>query len=69
MKKLLTLFMVLLLSMRQLAAQSSNTMEEYMYSSGKIWVAITVLGIILVFISIYLWRMDKKLDRMEKDLH
>ncbi|MDA0714646.1 MAG: hypothetical protein O3B83_05190 [Bacteroidetes bacterium] len=59
--------MVLLLSMRQLAAQSSNTMEEYMYSSGKIWVAITVLGIILVFI--YLWRMDKKLDRMEKDLH
>ena len=67
MKKLLTLFMVLLLSMRQLAAQSSNTMEEYMYSSGKIWVAITVLGIILVFI--YLWRMDKKLDRMEKDLH
>jgi hypothetical protein len=69
MKKLLTLLSFLLLSLTQLRAQSSNSMEEYMYSSGKIWVAITVLGIILVFILIYLWRMEKKLDKMEEDSH
>lgn len=69
MKKLLPLLTVFFLSLIELNAQTSNTMEEYMYSSGKIWVAITVLGIILVFIFIYLWRMDKKLDRLEKDSH
>jgi len=49
------------------ASAAGNTMEEYMYSSGKIWVAIAVLLMILLLIFGYLWKMDKKLGKMEEE--
>lgn len=40
-----------------------------MYSSGKIWVAISVLFLILLLIFMYLWKMDKKIGRMEDEFN
>ena len=62
----ISLLILFILSFSQIHAEG-NLMEEYMYSSGKIWVAITVIMLILLLIFAYLWRMDRKLDRMEKE--
>ena len=46
-------------------AQSSNSMEDFMYSSGKINVVIAVVLIILLLLFIYLFRLDKKVKKLE----
>jgi CcmD family protein len=42
-------------------------MEELFYSSGKIYVVIGVVTIILVGIFTYLFWLDRKISRMEKE--
>lgn len=49
-----------------LAAQT-HAMEEFMYSSGKIYVVIGVVMIILMFIFFYLYRMDKRIKELEDE--
>ena len=39
-----------------------------MYQEGKIWVVITILGIIFIGIAIFLIFMDKKLKKLEKQI-
>lgn len=63
MKNLITAIISSLLSI-SLSAQNVS-MEEFMYSSGKINVVIAVVLIILVLIFIYLFRLDSKVKRME----
>ena len=46
---------------------SAQSMEEFMYSSGKINVVIAVILIILTLIFLYLFRMDKRIKRMENE--
>ncbi len=48
-----------------LTAQTSS-MEDYMYSSGKINVVIAVVLIILILLFIYLFRLDKKVRKLEE---
>lgn len=43
-------------------------MEELFYSSGKIYVVIGVVTIILIGIFAYLFWIDRKVSRMEKEL-
>jgi H+/gluconate symporter-like permease len=61
------LLMICMLFSSIFMTAQGNVMEEYMYSSGKIWVAIGVLFLILILIFTYLRKMDKKLDRMEDE--
>jgi CcmD family protein len=42
-------------------------MAELMRSNGKIYVVVTVLVIILAGIFIYLFQLDRKISRMEKN--
>lgn len=49
-------------------AQELTTLEEYMYSSGKMNVVIMVVFIILVGLYIYLFRMDRKLKQLEEEV-
>ncbi|NND95645.1 MAG: CcmD family protein [Flavobacteriales bacterium] len=65
MKNIFTAFLLSFLSFTGTA--QSNSMEEFMYSSGKINVVISVILIILLFIFIYLIRLDKKVKRLEDD--
>ena len=43
-------------------------MEELFYASGKIYVVIGVVAIILFGIFAYLFWMDRKVSRIEKEL-
>jgi hypothetical protein len=58
-------FMCLLMFFSQATAQSG--MEEYFYQSGKIKVVIGVAAIVLVGLLVYLWRLDNRVTRMEKE--
>lgn len=49
-------------------AQELTTLEEYMYSSGKMNVVILVVFIILAGLYIYLFRIDRKLKQLEEEL-
>jgi len=48
-------------------ASAQNGMEEYFYQSGKIKVVVGVAAIVLVGLLIYLWRLDNRVTRMEKE--
>jgi hypothetical protein len=47
-------------------ASDRTQMAEGMRSNGKIYVVVTVLVIILAGLFIYLGRLDKKINRLEK---
>ncbi len=45
---------------------AQSAMEEYFYQSGKIKVVIAVAAIVLIGIFVYLIRLDRKLNKLEK---
>lgn len=65
MKKILILFFGLLLSLTLQAQQVE--MADRLRADGKIYVVITVISIILLGILFYLWRLDAKLTKLEKE--
>jgi CcmD family protein len=60
----LTTFLVLL--MNGLSAQGVD-MATGMRSEGKIYVVVVVVLIIFIGLAIYLFSLDKKLDKLEKN--
>lgn len=58
------LLMLLLLLPTVVFAQPN---ENLMYSSGRIYVVITVLLIILAGLILYLVRIERKLNKLEKE--
>ncbi len=69
-RKFLTL--ILLFGIEQLYAQNSNAgnveMADDFRNSGKIYVVIAVVLIILSGLLIYVATIDRKISRMEKDI-
>jgi CcmD family protein len=68
MKKLLT-FLCLTLSGFTVFAQNGNTTEmaDKMRSSGMIYVVIATISIIFIGLAIYLFAMDRRLKKIEKE--
>jgi hypothetical protein len=62
-----TLLAIISLTLLVLPASAQSGMEEYFYQSGKIKVVIGVAAIVLVGLLIYLWRLDNRVTRMEKE--
>ena len=60
-----------LLSGLAMFAQEKNSVEmaDTMRSNGKIYVVAAVILTIFAGIIIYLIRLDRKISRLEKDLH
>lgn len=59
---------VLLLCLTILAnAQDSTKQTDFMRSNGRIYVVIAVMLTILAGIILYLVRLEKKLNKLEKD--
>ena len=60
-----------LLSALAMFAQEKNSVEmaDTMRSNGKIYVVAAVILTIFAGIIIYLIRLDRKISRLEKDLH
>ena len=43
-------------------------LEETLYSSGKINTVIAVVAVLLIGLAVWLFRMDRRIKRMEEDL-
>ncbi|NHA03448.1 CcmD family protein [Mucilaginibacter sp. HC2] len=70
MKKLL-IAAILFLQTANLFAQSGSGIEmaDSLRSSGKIYVVVATIAITFVGLAIYLFSIDRKLKRLEKDHH
>jgi hypothetical protein len=62
--KKLTLSLLFLSALIQVSAQGN---ESLFRSSGKIYVVVGIISIIFLMIVLYLYRLDKKISRLEKD--
>jgi CcmD family protein len=69
MKRFLVLIFCLTLFNIAAFAQQSNTVEmaDTMRSSGKIYVVISIICIIFVGLAIYLFSIDRRLKKIEKE--
>jgi CcmD family protein len=65
MKKHIFSLMALLVWGMQAFAQTANS-GSMLRASGKIYVVVGIIAIIFIFIVLYLFRLDKKLSRLEK---
>lgn len=65
-------FFLLLLSASKLCAQTTNmeneTMASMMRSNGKIYVVVAVVTTILIGLIAYMFRVEKKISTLEKEL-
>lgn len=64
--RIITLFLFFLISLSTKAEEIA--MADQMRSSGKIYVVVGVLLIILIGLLLYLYSMDRKLSKLEKTI-
>lgn len=50
------------------AQEESVEMADIMRSNGKIYVVVAVLAVILLGVFIYLFKIDKKVSNLEKEM-
>lgn len=65
-KKLFSLFFLIALSTGTYA-QDKVEMADTMRSNGRIYVVVAVVVTILIGLLLYVFRIDRKLSRLEKD--
>jgi CcmD family protein len=67
--KKLTFLLLLLLSFTTLFAQGDQSVEmaDILHSSGKIYVVITTIAIIFIGLAIFLFSIDRRLSKIEKE--
>lgn len=69
MKKIFKLLLACILTMRvTLAEAQTPEMADVMRSEGKIYVVVAIILIVLIGLITYLFLLDRKLTRMEKQL-
>lgn len=66
--KKLPFLLLLLLSISSVFAQANQPVEmaDTMRSSGKIYVVVAVIAVIFVGLAIYLFSIDRRLKKIEK---
>ena len=67
MKKLTFLLLLLLSSTAVFAQDASVQMDDALRANGKIYVVVAVIAIIFTGIAIYLFTIDKRLKKIEKE--
>ncbi len=67
--KKLTFLLILLLSFVTVFAQTDSSVEmaDTFRSSGKIYVVIATIAIVFVGLAIYLFAIDRRLKKIEKE--
>ncbi|HRD43572.1 MAG TPA: CcmD family protein [Ferruginibacter sp.] len=61
-----TLVMICALALSSFA-QKQPEMADVMRSNGKIYVVVTVCLVILIGLFLYVWRIDRKISKLEKN--
>ena len=68
MKKIVSLLLLLSFCFVAFAQDGEQAeMADVLRSNGKIYVVVAVVVVILLGLFIYLWRLDRKISRIEKD--
>jgi hypothetical protein len=65
-KHISLLLVMLLLTALSASAQNRDPLEEFFYASGKIRVVIAVFGVILLGLFGFLYYLERKLNKWEK---
>lgn len=63
----LTIAVIALLISLNASAQAAPEMADLMRSNGKIYTVVAVCLTILVGLFLYVWRVDSKITRLEKE--
>ena len=66
-KKIIVVFALLMMSMNLVAQEKEVEMADAMRSNGRIYVVIAVMLTILAGLILYLWRLDRKIGKLEKE--
>ncbi len=66
-KKIITLSLLMVLSLSSYAQGEKTTMADTMRSNGRIYVVVAVVVTILLGLILYVWRLDRKISRLEKE--
>ncbi len=62
-------FLFLFLTSQLANAQEEVEMADAMRSSGKIYVILAIILIVLTGLITYLFMLDRKISRLEKEIH
>jgi CcmD family protein len=67
--KKLTFLLLLLLSVTSVFAQGNAavTMDDALQSNGKIYVVVSIIGIIFIGLAVYLYSIDRRLKKIENE--
>lgn len=60
------MFLALLLMPEIYGMAATNGDQDFFQAIGKIYVVVAVIAVIFVGLSFYLWKIDRKLVRLEK---
>ena len=66
-KKIFSMFALLLFSLMGLAQDNKVEMADLMRSNGRIYVVVAVVLTILIGLILYILRIDRKLSKHEKE--
>ena len=66
MKKIISLFIFLLISIVMWAKDGDQAMGDTMRSNGRIYVVVAVVVTILIGLILYVLRIDRKISKLEK---
>jgi len=72
MKKLFSLLLLVCFAVFAAAQDGDNKsaeMADALRSNGKIYVVVAVVVVILLGLFIYLFRLDRKISKLERDTH
>jgi CcmD family protein len=66
-KKIFSVLVFLLFSFMGMAQNNNVEMADLMRSNGRIYVVVAVVSTILIGLLLYMFRLDRKLTRLEKE--
>jgi len=67
MNKILITFLLSIITMAANAQPATTTSLDVMKSNGKIYVVVAVVLVILSGLFFYVWRLDKKITKLENN--
>lgn len=65
MKKIIATFLTFFMSLQLFAQSNPSTVTETLYSSGKIYVVVICVGVILFGLLFFLFTIDRRIKKLE----
>lgn len=66
MKKILFAFLLSMISMQLFAQDGTSTISDSLYASGKIYVVVACIVVILAGLLLFLFSLERRLKKLEK---